>query len=202
MRNTKPEPEISERETILLLEDLCLALRDVGVINYDLPDGGRVIEAITSVRELYTELQHRGVDPHGRLKQLTDETGWLMPQLLEDCVSWPERLPYVRERDGIRRMFRCSLCESEEIPDHLGIWLGTSCLRRVITAIADRDPLKGLILYRTYNSDLRCRHADAETILVVLEDNYDQSLEDSFCEQCIAAELARRAKLNPNSTEP
>jgi hypothetical protein len=198
MRNTDPEPEICHRDTTRLLEDLCLALRDVGVGDYgllnDKLDDNIAVAAIVEVRELSNELQRRRIDPSGRLEQLTEETGWLMAVLLEDCLAWPARVPYVRDRDGIRRVFRCPLCQREEIPDRKGIWLGTSCLQRAAEAMADRETIEGLILYRTYNPEFRCSHADADTLVAVLYDEYDQSLRESFCKKCITEELSRRAK--------
>ncbi len=114
-----------------------------------------------------------------------------MQRLLDDCLQWPPQVPYVREKDGIRRMFRCPICANEEVPDATGIWLGTTCLRRVSDAIVNRAPFTGIVIYRTYNPDLRCCHADDDTVLAVTDDEY-VSLQDSYCDQCVAEELARR----------
>ena len=66
MRNTLPEPPVEERDTTKLIEDLCLALRDVGVRDHGLPDDERSIAAITSVQQLHAELEKRAVDHHSR----------------------------------------------------------------------------------------------------------------------------------------
>lgn len=41
MKNTPAELPIEQRETEELVEDLCLALRDVGINDYDLPGARR-----------------------------------------------------------------------------------------------------------------------------------------------------------------
>ena len=116
MRNSKPEPDIGDREKNRLLEDMCLALRDVGVHGYGLPDAARAVAAIADVVALFGQLRRRGVDPTDRLEQLTNETEWLMPMLLDDCLRWPDRVPDMRERDGIRRWFRCPLSTRKRSP--------------------------------------------------------------------------------------
>ncbi|HZN66235.1 MAG TPA: hypothetical protein VFB66_13175 [Tepidisphaeraceae bacterium] len=85
MHDTPPPPPPHERDTGTLLDDLCVALRDVGVSDYELPAGARVLKAIESVRVIYHELRHRGVDPTERLQELSEQTrladGRLAPRL-------------------------------------------------------------------------------------------------------------------------
>jgi hypothetical protein len=53
--------------------------------------------------------------------------------------------------------------------------------------IKKRIPSKGVMLYRTYNEEKRCRNADSDTVLATLEQNFD--VFGGFCEQCILEEL-------------
>ena len=60
MRNTSPEPTVEERDTARLIEDLCLALRDVGVQNFHVPNDERGLASIKSVQQIHAELEKRG----------------------------------------------------------------------------------------------------------------------------------------------
>lgn len=100
MRATPPKLPIPERNIEALLEDLCIALRDVGIWDYELPQGKRVIEHINQVKAIYTELQNRSVQIMPRITRLSEETSWQMEHLLNDCLSYPQVTPYVREKDG------------------------------------------------------------------------------------------------------
>lgn len=129
MKNTPPEPPIEQRETGELVEDLCLALRDVGVGDQNLPDGEWVVSAVRRVQRLHGELSRRGADVTRRLERLSEETSWQMPPLLRDCLMYPEVIPYVRERDGVRRALRCLACRKREVigPKGVGVWLCETC---------------------------------------------------------------------------
>lgn len=194
-RNTPPDPPITERDTEWLIEDLCIALRNVGSrLGWGPPDN-QDIENIHNVHALSAELNKRGVELQPRLERLTEETGWLMPVLLEDCLKSPEKVPYVRERNGMRRSFQCPLCQQEEFPDITGIAIGANCLQEIRIALERPAPPAGVIFYRTYNTDKRCRHANDDTVLAVLDNEYDLTLHDAFCQQCINEELVRRQTL-------
>lgn len=82
MRDTAPPPPVGERATNALVEDLCGALRDVGVLGPELPGGPRVVGAIEDVRTIVHELTQRCVDVRERLDELTEQTRWRMNDLL------------------------------------------------------------------------------------------------------------------------
>lgn len=196
MRNTPNPPAFRERDTDFLIEDLCIALRNVGVFDGELPSGSRVSQAIADVRSIKHELDDRGINVSDRMATLSTQTSWLMGKLLEDCLAFPDVVPYVRESDGIRRRLRCSLCrKAERPPDSDSYWMCDDCLRHVIEAIKTRTPAYGVLLFRTYNSAARCPHADAETVLA--QDNWSDNIFGN-CEKCFQAELERRMQ-SPSS---
>jgi hypothetical protein len=116
VRNTRPDPPIFSRDSETLLEDLCLALRNVAVWDSDLPDGQRVAKFVAEASAVHAELVKREVNYEDRVHELSTETGWQMGTLLEDCLGFPTTSPYVREADGVRRRFRCPLCRKAEVP--------------------------------------------------------------------------------------
>ena len=173
-----------------LLEELCLALRHVGVGDHDLPSGERVIAHIRSVQRLYAVLFARGVDVQPRLQRLSTETSWLMPELLADCLGFPAAQPYVRETDGIRRTLRCWRCHrAERPPDAQILWFCDACLGEVLSSLRTRQPLSGVVLFRSYTPECWCPHADAETVLAC--DHYVDTVA-GVCERCVSGELERR----------
>jgi hypothetical protein len=193
MRNTPAELPIGQRETEELMEGLCLALRDVGVRDYGLPQDERAVSAVAKVQQLHAELSKRGADIAPRLERLTEETSWQMAELLRDCLAYPAVIPYVRERDGVRRALRCAACRERELPgrEGVGVWLCDACLAEAVESFRLRAPMRELLLVRAYNESVWCRHADAETVLMAF-DGYD-GLEGAWCARCVAEEQARRA---------
>ena len=190
MLNTSPPPPPHERDTPTLVEDLCIALRDVGVHDAELPDGPRVLDAIERVGTIHRELTRRRVDLAMPLRELSTQTHWRMEDLLEDCLAFPHAMPYVREEDGVRRTLRCGLCrKGERPPDDKVFWLCDGCLRRAIDSIDRREPAKDLLLFRTYNPESRCAHADADTVLAATG-WYDFVFGN--CRRCFEEELNRR----------
>jgi hypothetical protein len=188
MANTPPDPPIKGRDTKRLIEDLCIALRDVGVWDHELPGGDTVRRFIEETKMIHAELQSRGVDLSSRVSQLSHESGWLMEELLRDCLHFPKTLPYVKEADGIRRYFRCWLCgEREFAPNAKKFLVCQECLYRLLNDIKRRVASKGVMLYRTYNEEKRCRHANSDTVLATLEQNFDAF--GGFCERCILEEV-------------
>src|SRR6266508_3685719 len=188
MANTPPEPPIRDRDDTKLLEDLCIALRNVGVWDSELPDGDTVGKFVEETKMIHAELKQRGVDLDTRVSQLSTKAGWLMGDLLNDCLDFPKTLPYVKEADGIRRYFRCWLCaEREFTPDAKRFLVCKECLHRLLRDIKERVPSKGVMLYRTYNEEKRCHHSNSDTVLATLEQNFD--VFSGFCEQCISEEL-------------
>jgi hypothetical protein len=194
MRNTPPKSPIEQRETAELIEDLCIALRDVGgswFPDYD----EHVPKKIEEVQRLHAELMARNVDLSARISRLTEETSWRMEDLLRDCLSYPKAIPYVRDKDGVRRALRCPLCHRGEIPDRFGVWMCNNCLLVAIESVRSRVPAKGLILFRTYNESKRCKHADSETVLMAFDDEYDFQMGTNYCMRCLVEEQERRKKL-------
>ena len=192
MQNTPPLLPIEQRPTSELVEDLCLALRDVGVWTWNLPNDERAIYKIRSVQEIYAKLEERKVDVRTRIEHLTEETSWQMEILLQECLAFPEIIPYARDLDGVRRSFRCSICQKREFPDCEGIFLCNVCLAQSKESFESKMPMNGLLLFRIYNEANWCRHADSETILMAFDD-YD-ALETTWCEKCVVEEQRRRAK--------
>jgi hypothetical protein len=193
MQSTPPLLPFSQRPTDELVEDLCLALRDVGVGTYSLPNDERAISAIRKVQDIYALLKQRKVDTQDRIERLSEETSWQMGPLLQECLSFPNVVPYVRDADGVREALRCYLCRERESPDREGIWLCDSCLRRAKDSIETRVPIKGMILLRLYNEEYFCRHADSETVLIAFDDY--ETLGGTYCNQCLSEEQTRRASL-------
>lgn len=193
MRNTSAEPSIEQRNTARLVEDLCVALRDVGVRDYYPAEDERRVAAIRNVQQIHAELGKRGADFFHRIAQLSEETKWQMEPLLQECLGFPETVPYVREKDGVRRTFRCSVCQKREFPDRAGLFLCDACLSQATESAQRRVPWAGLLLFRTYNMSKWCKHGNAETVMMAF-DAYD-SLDCAWCEECIAEEKERRARI-------
>ncbi len=197
MRNTLPEPPIEERDTTKLLEDLCLALRDVGVGDYGLPDNEGGVANVARVQQIHAELQKRAVDYGPRVAQLSDETEWQMELLLQDCLAYPEVIPYVRESDGVRRALRCYICREREFPDRNALALCDVCLEQSAESIRNRRPWGGLLLFRIYNESYWCKHANEETVMAAFDDY--ETLGYAWCAQCVTEEQGRRESKRAHS---
>jgi len=151
---------------------------------------------VREVRALQAELAKRRVDSSPRLEQLSEETRWQIPTLLDDCLAYPQRIPYVRELDGIRRFLRCHLCaKAERPPDAKLFWFCETCMRRVLDAVQQLAPIPGIIVFRTYNVECRCAHADADTVLAGEGQFYVDEVY-GVCERCIYDEIERRRVAN------
>jgi hypothetical protein len=200
MPNTPPPLPIEQRETPDLVEDLCLALRNVGVGDYTLRRDvqGEMLTHIKEVQKIYSELQKRNVHPRDRIILLSNETNWQMHRLLDDCLAYPDVIPFVREIDGIRRALRCPLCLKKEVPDREGIWLCDACLSAAINAIDNKTPVDGLVLLRTYNPSKWCDHADAETVMMVFDNDW---IGEGYCKECLLQERSRRDQLSNGATK-
>ena len=196
MPNTPPPPPVNERETENLIEELCTELRHVACHDSELPNGERARSHIQAVQEIHQELVVRGANISPRLTRLSEETKWQMQELLRDCLAYPNRFPFVREQDGIARTLRCYLCHEAERP--LGaevFWFCDKCMNVVKEATHNHTPMKGLVLFRTYNAECRCNHADDDTVLAT--DEYNDLL-FGVCEQCIDDEIERRKQMFGN----
>lgn len=197
MRPSDPRPPLSERPNEDVLEELCLALRDVGV--HDswgvLSDRGKA--AIERVQAAVRELNARGVGLHEQVAQLSGETGWQMDALLKECQEYPRVRPRLRERDGIRRALRCRACSSRERPESdERYFLCDQCLTAVAAAIRERKAMPALLLMRTHTPEARCGHAGDDTVLAVypwcgMHDDVGQG----FCLACVDEEHRRRGAI-------
>jgi hypothetical protein len=99
----------------------------------------------------------------------------------------------------MQRYFRCWLCTEREFrPDAKRFLLCDECLYKLLSDIRERVPSKGVMLYRTYNEEKRCHHANSDTVLATLEQNFD--VFSGFCEQCILEELERMKHENQGNT--
>ena len=148
MANTPPEPPVRDRDNRKPLQDLCIALRNVGVWDSELPNGDTVRSYIEEVKTIHSELTGRAMDLSSCVSELSNESGWLMGELLQDCLDFPKTLPYVKESDGIRRYFRCWLCREREFPPSAKRFLlCEQCLSRIRNDIQQRVPSKGLFSF-------------------------------------------------------
>lgn len=197
MANTPPRPPIHERSSEELLEDLCLQLRSVACGEGHLPLSKHVVACIRVACAIHAELVQRHVEFLPRLERLSEETRWQIPPLLEDCLAYPTRVPYVRESDGVRRFLRCHLCRKSERPaDSQLFWFCDACMHNVLHAVQQRIPVPGIVLFRTYNVDCRCIHADSDTVVAIEGQLYVDEVR-GVCEECIYAEIERRRAANP-----
>jgi hypothetical protein len=195
MRPSEPKPEIHLRDTETLVEDLCGALRDVGVHDWDLTSSDRGLDAIQRVKDIDTELRKRGARLEARLAELVEQTGWNLVELLGQCRQYPEVRPRLRERDGIRRAFRCVACQKAECPEgDTSFHLCDGCLRTLQRGLREPRDVPNMFLFRSFTSNGRCEHADADTVLGIFPWYVnDTDAGPGFCARCVEQEFARRA---------
>lgn len=199
MRPTDPPPPQSERASQTLIEELCLALRDVGVRSQFLPYGGPLPDLafeVERVRTVANELRLRAVDVTERLDTLTQETQWQMRELFSECMRYPETHPWVRDaKSGLRIALRCEGCGTKAFPEQSRrLRLCDDCLTIMDTALATAKPMQRLLLYRTYTPEARCEHAGDDTVLGVYPwtTEWSEDFPVGFCRTCLSLELARR----------
>ena len=195
MANTSPKPPIQERSDENLVEELCLALRSVGVSDSGLylQNNSKVKIHIQEVRDIHAELARRKINIVPRINLLSQETSWKMDNLLQDCLAFPKRQPYVKELDGIRRTLRCHLCRKAERPSDAKIfWLCESCMKQVLSALQQRTACDGMVIFRSYTPSSRCSHADSDTPLA--SEWYSEQI-FGVCEKCVLEEIERRRTL-------
>jgi hypothetical protein len=194
MRNSEPRPSLSDLPSGDVVEELCLALRDVGTHDSwgDLSDWSKA--AIERAQAADLELRSRGVDASERVVGLSVETGWRLDDLLEQCRKYPSLRPRLREGDGIRRALRCHGCSARERPESdERYFLCHQCLGKVAAAIRDLKALPALLLMRTYTPEARCGHSDDDTVVAVYPwYGMHDDVGPGFCATCIDEELRRR----------
>jgi len=195
MANTPPKPPIGERSDETLVEELCLALRNVGVFDSGLylPNNSKVRMLVEEVCDIHAELVRRKINISPRISLLSKETSWKMDDLLADCLVYPKRQPYVKELDGIRRTLRCHLCrKAERPPDAKLFWFCESCMKNVVSSLQQKVACDGIVIFRSYTPNSRCSHADADTPLAA--EWYSEQI-FGVCEKCVSEEIDRRRAL-------
>lgn len=192
VRNTPPQLPVVSRESTVLLEDLCLALRDVSVFNGHLPNGEVIVEKIDNVKAIFSELSRRGVAIESAVQELSAKTNRQLGDLLADCLGYPARIPFDKGLDGVRERFRCQLCRGAEHPEETLVWICDGCLDRTIAAIENRTPLPGLFLYRTYSESRRCCHADSDTVMATILWTDEGWFDAGRCSECFLDEKRKR----------
>jgi hypothetical protein len=199
MRPTESPPPRSERPSDELIEELCLALRDVGVATQFLPFRGPepdIEKQVDRVQAVSRELQRREVDPGPRLDLLTAETGWSMGELLDECRKYPAARPWMRStKDGLRIAMRCVGCAEHEFPsESRRIRLCDRCLETLDAALVSRTGSDHMLLYRTYTRDARCEHAGDETVLGVYpwSPEWSEDFPVGLCRECVSEEVKTR----------
>lgn len=128
----------------------------MGVFEYGVPNDERAVKYIKRVKDLMDNLHSREVDTQVRISHLSEETSWDMATMLDECLAYLGKLPYVREKEGIRRRLRCYSCRTEEFPEGSSsrfMPYCNTCLLRMKQAIEKRSHLKGFALYRTYTPE-------------------------------------------------
>lgn len=192
MANTPPPPPIRERPTEWLVQDCCLELRHVACSDYGMLEKKDAVKHVLEVQAIHEELCKRRIDLQPYLSDLSEQTKWDMHTLFAECLKYPDAIPLVREADGIRRVLRCRLCGQSERPvDGKVLWFCNRCMEITAEMIRERQPRRGLTLIRTYNPEARCEHANNDTVLVIVIDDYDVPF-PAICEVCIQHELQRR----------
>jgi hypothetical protein len=191
IRNTATQSDLEWLDTPELISQLLIGLRNVAVHEQYLPrPSDTMVKWIGFVQHIYGLLVERGADWADEVDRLSQDTGWLMLPLLEECLQWPTASPHVKEKDGIRRFQRCWLCHQREYPDTATEQLCDECLLRSIGLLRQQTPPPGVIFFRTYNESRWCSHAHSETVLMT-RDEYD-FLADGRCAQCLKEEYDRR----------
>lgn len=193
IRNTATERDLEWLDTPELLSQLQVALRNVALYegyNALEPPDDTMVKWVEVVQRIHALLMGRGAAFGPELDVLSAQTGWMLGQLMEDCLKWPACVPFVRDLDGVRRKLRCCHCHRREFPLDTAERLCDECLLEMIERIALKRPSDAVLLFRTYNASRWCPHADAETVLMTF-DEYD-FLADGRCVQCLQAEYDRR----------
>lgn len=210
-RNSRPRRPSEQVSSVEILNDLLMALRDVmdsekllaefsGGREPEGPDFEKARGLIQRVRKLYHALEKRSEDLSEPLEELSAHSGIDMKELLIDCLEFPRTIPYVRDLKGMRRLFLC-FCGKREAVDHDGLGLCNQCLYAALDCVRDKKKSKGFILYRAYSPEVRCRHADFNTVLITL---YKEGhWFPAWCEMCLLQEKQRilRREVLPAANE-
>jgi hypothetical protein len=176
IRNTPPPLQMRDQDDSSVIEELCLALREVGVLNAQLPDGQKVRKRIAYVKELHAELEQRDVDPSSRIARLSHETNWDMESLLRDTLAFPDTVPYLAATPHPR----CGNC-------------GKAISRKALLALCSPCLMHGLEQLAAGKTD---SHLDTCSVCGRHEKGflvYAYGLEwMNYCRSCLEEERARR----------
>jgi hypothetical protein len=155
------------------------------------PEGSeyeRVCGLVQRVCNLNGMIEKRTDDISLPLEQLSAHTGIDMTQLLNDCLEFPDVIPYVRKLNGMRRMFIC-YCGEREAVDREGLKLCTHCVSAALECVREKRKGAGFVIYRSYSPEVRCRHADFNTVLITLY--REGTWPPGWCELCLLHEVQR-----------
>jgi hypothetical protein len=154
-----PEPFIPERlPTEDLLRDLCDRLEFVGAGGGAFPNNPTLELAIEHLQAIHSELLKRQADCLPAVTALGERRGWEIQNFLADCLSFPARVPYVREDDGIRLAFRCRMCQRAEHPPGAKLFSYCSgCMERILAAVRQRSGCEGIFIFRTVQPGMPLR---------------------------------------------
>lgn len=177
-----------------VIDDFCRALVDATFADGADRENKRRDGYIRTVQTLYRSLVESGIDPMFTVRRLGEQLGWDAVDFLEQCMSYPATNPRIRERDGVRRTLRCSWCRQRERPeDDERFFLCNECLDAAGTAITTRLPAPGILVFRSYTPEARCRHANDETVLGDCPWYADDiTTVRGFCLECLDDERRRR----------
>jgi hypothetical protein len=175
IRNTPPPLPFPEWQDDPLTEELCLALRLIGVLNGQLPDGEQVRAAIRRVQEIHHELARRSLAIGPRIRRLSTEMGWDIETLLHDSLVYPQAIPYLAQRPDPT----CGNC-------------GKGIPRTAILALCQECVEKGLEIIASGHSE---SHLEACTVCGKAERGflmYAYGLEwMNYCTDCLQKALTR-----------
>ena len=193
-RTPSPRPDPGMMSVQQLLEELVESLREIAMRDRDLPSGDKVKSAIERVCSLKRELDRLGESTDTTISELNRTTGWDFKTILTESLTYPVTTPHRRGADGVREIFRCTLCKRIERPaKSKSFWYCDACIVRIRSALEDRINLYGIILFRTYSSGARCAHATDDTVLFA---DYNSDIIAGNCATCLDDELEYRVRVN------
>lgn len=147
-----------------------------------------VIEKITDLNQ---KIDKRGIDLREVLRETGKQVNIDLVQLLNDSLRFPNIIPYARNLKGLRRLFLC-YCGERETQDNSGLGLCIECIDEALDCVIEKKRDSRFILYSTYSSQVRCRHADFSTLLITF--NRPGIWLPAWCEICLKQEKQRLAQ--------
>jgi predicted RNA-binding Zn-ribbon protein involved in translation (DUF1610 family) len=157
------------------VEELCLALRDVGVFNRQLPDGIDVRKAIFRAKTIYAEIEHRSLDLTPRIARLSNETRWDMESLFISTIAFPQAVPYLVSTPDPR----CGHC-GKQISRKATLALCPNCTRDAMEDISGERTTSHLSVCSICGQSEIC-------FLVIDDEHYMY-----YCKSCLQEEQSRQ----------